>query len=128
MPSNQPEAPIPENWRKSVLGILRTGMFGRQIRSTIRVMEDWQADSLGAFPTDVRYPLIEALSKSDVIGKLEPDQPEPGVTYAFWMHHLCGEGDARQKRKFFAKICLFHDRITLKILSAHLPNWGDEHL
>jgi hypothetical protein len=125
MASKQPEGPIPEEWRKAVLRILQNGRFGREIQAPKRVFADWEADSLGAFPTDVRYPLIDALSNAPVTGKLEPDQPEPGVTYAFWMHHLCCD---EEKRKFYAKICLFHDKVTIKLLSAHLPDKGPQSL
>ena len=119
------ETPIPEEWRKSVLQILRNGQFGREIRAPKRVFEDWEADSLGAFPFQVREPLIDALSREGVIGKLKPNQPEPGITYAFWMHYTCSNDE---QRKFYAKICLFGDQLTLKILSAHLPNKGDQCL
>lgn len=125
MPTEQPEAPIPEHWRKKVLGILQTGTFGRSIRTTFRATQDWESDSLGAFSFEVRTPLIGALSKPGVIGKLEPNQPEPGVTYAFWMHHRRSDGE---NAKFYAKVCLFNDQVTIKILSSHLPDKGDEHL
>lgn len=119
------ETPIPEEWRNLVLRILRNGRFGREIQAPKRVFEDWEADSLGAFAFQVRDPLIDALSREGVIGKLEPNQPEPGITYAFWMYYTCGNDE---RRKFYAKICLFSDQVTLKILSAHLPNRGDQCL
>jgi len=119
-PSNEP---IPEDWRSNVLRILKEGKFGREIQVPRRVQSDWEADSLGAFPTDVRYALSDALSRSGVIGKLIPDQPEPGVTYAFWMFYRCMSGE---NRKFYAKICLHHGNVTIKILSAHLPDKGNE--
>src|SRR5438093_603359 len=119
------EGPIPDDWRNPVLRILRNGQFGREIQAPKRVFEDWEADSLGAFPFEVRDPLIDALSRDGVVGRLEPNQPEPGTTYAFWMYHTCGNGE---RRKFYAKICLFNDQVTLKILSAHLPDKGDQFL
>jgi hypothetical protein len=115
--------PIPEEWRKAVLRILQNGKFGREILLTYRAFADWEADSLGAFQFELREPLISALAKPGVVGKLIPDQPEPGQTYAFWMHHRCANGEIR---KFYAKVCLRRDRISIKILSAHLPDKGDE--
>lgn len=115
--------PIPEDWRVAVLRILKEGKFGREIQVSRRSRMDWVADSLGAFETEVRYALIDALTSSGVIGKYIPDQPEPGETYAFWMFFQCSNGE---NRKFFAKVCLHHGRVTLKILSAHLPDKGDE--
>ena len=108
--------------RTTVLHILKEGRFGREIQAPRGTIARWEADSLGAFPTDVRYPLIDALSQADVTGKHIPDQPEPGETYAFWMFYQCGNGE---NRKFYAKICLFRDKVTIKVLSAHIPNKGD---
>ena len=59
-----------------------------------------------------------------VIGKLEPNQPEPGVTYAFWFYFKVGDG----LRKFYGKICLYNDKVKLKLLSARLPDKGEEFL
>ena len=118
----QPD-PIPDAWRKAVLRILEKGEFGREIQVPRRTYADWEADSLGAFPTEVRYPLIDALSKRGALGKLIPEQPEPGVTYAFWMHHRCSNNE---NRKFYAKVCLHRGNVTIKVLSAHLPDKGDE--
>ena len=110
--------PIPEGWRKIVLRILENGKFGKEIQVPVRTIRDWEAGSLGAFPTDVRYPLIAALSRPGVIGKAIPNQPEPGDTYAFWMYY--------ESRKFYAKVCLHRGNVTIKILSAHIPDKGDE--
>ena len=121
MPS-QP-GPIPEAWRKAVLRILETGKFGHQIQLPRRTGADWQAGSLGSFLWDLRNPLIDALAKRGVIGKHIPDQPEPGETYAFWMYYQCANGE---NRKFYAKVCLHRGNVTIKVLSAHLPDKGDE--
>jgi hypothetical protein len=121
----QMEAPIPQEWLKPVLRILRDGKFGREILYPERVRNDWDAHTLGtAFLWDVREPLIQALSMPGVIGKLEPDQPEPGVTYAFWFHFKVGE----KIRRFYGKICLYNDKVKIKLLSAHLPDKGEEYL
>ena len=109
--------PLPETWRKEVLRILEKGRFGRDIQVPKRTFDDWQADSLGAFPFEMHSPLVAALSQRGVTGKHIPNQPEPGETYAFWMYY--------RSRRFYAKICLHPGRVTIKILSAHLPDKGD---
>ncbi len=114
------EAPIPETWIKPVVRILQNGTIAREILVPERVRRDWDAGSLGAFLWDVREPLIKALSISGVTGKLIMDQPEPGETYAFWFLY--------DSRKFYGKICLYNDKIKLKLLSAHRPDKGEDHL
>jgi hypothetical protein len=119
------EAPIPEEWLKPVLRILGEGKFGRDILIPERVRIEWDAHTLGnAFLWDVREPLIQALSTPGVRGKIEPGQPEPGVTYAFWFYFKVSD----QTRKFYGKICLYNDKVKIKLLSAHLPDKGEEHL
>jgi len=119
------EAPIPQEWLEPVLRISRQGIFGREIQVSTRVQNDWDAGTLGtAFLWDVREPLICALSAPGVTGVLKPDQPEPGVTYAFWFFFKVSD----RLRKFYGKICLHHDKVTIKLLSAHLPDRGEEHL
>ena len=110
--------PIPEPWCKDVRSILAQGTLGREIGCTRRVQMDWEADSLGAFLVDVLDPIMAALSKPGVRGKLISGQPEPGETYAFGMCY--------DNRRFYAKICLHPGRVTLLLLSAHLPNTNDE--
>jgi hypothetical protein len=115
------EAPIPTDWLQPVLAILRSGVFGREIQCPITAQKRWDADTFGAaFLGDVREPLIAALSVPGVAGKHIADQPEPGVTYAFWFFY--------NNRKFYGKICLYENKIKLKLLSAHRPNKGEEFL
>ena len=115
------EAPIPEDWLKPVLRILQNGRFQHEILLTKTVQDRWDADTLGvAFIWDVREPLITALSVPGVIGKRIVDQPEPGVTYAFWFIF--------RNRKFYGKICLYGNKLKIKLLSAHLPDHGEHHL
>ena len=115
------EAPIPDDWIQPVLKILRVGAFGREIELTKTVQNRWDADTFGvAFIGDVREPLISALSVPGVIGRQIVDQPEPGVTYAFWFHY--------NSRKFYGKICLYNNKVKLKLLSAHRPDKGEEFL
>lgn len=119
------EAPIPQDWVNAVVRILRNGKFERDIICPRRMQDEWDAQTLGtAFLSDVREPLIQALVVPNVIGKLIPDQPEPGVTYAFWFFYKVGD----ENKKFYGKICLFDNKVKIKLLSAHLPNWGDERL
>ncbi|HEX3624304.1 MAG TPA: hypothetical protein VH280_02655 [Verrucomicrobiae bacterium] len=118
------ETEIPQDWLVPVLRILRDGRFEKEILVPTRVWNDWEADSLGAFLYDVREPLIAALSAPNVIGKLIANQPEPGVTYAFWFFYRAAD----TTRKFYGKICLYDNKIKIKLLSAHLPNFSSERL
>lgn len=119
------EAPIPQEWLDAVLQVLRNGRFAHEILLTKRVYDDWDAGTLGtAFIWDVREPMIQALSIPGVVGKLIPDQPEPGVTHAFWFYFKVGPA----LRKFYGKICLYNGKIKIKLLSAHLPDRGEEFL
>jgi len=115
------EAPIPSDWIQSVLKILRSGKFGREIVLTKTVYNRWDADTLGAaFIEDVRDPLIASLSATGVTGSHIAGQQEPGVTYAFWFIY--------NNRKFYGKICLYNDKARLKLLSAHRPDRGEDFL
>ena len=119
------ETPIPQVWLEPVLRILREGKFVRDILVPERVRNDWDAGSLGtAFLWDLREPIIQALSAEGVIGKHQPDQPEPGETYAFWFHYRVAGRD----RKFYGKICLYPDKVRIKLISAHLPDKGEKFL
>ena len=81
------ETQIPNDWLSPVLRILGNGRFEKDILVPTRVQDEWDAQSLGAFLFDLREPLIAALRVPGVIGKLIPDQPEPGITYAFWFYY-----------------------------------------
>lgn len=119
------ETQIPHDWLEPVLKLLRVGRFEKDILVPRRVQQDWDADTLGAaFISDLREPLIAALSVANVSGKLIGDQPEPGVTYAFWFHYKRSDG----MKKFYGKICFHNNKVTIKVLSAHLPNKGNEQL
>lgn len=117
------EEPIPKKeWLEPVVQLLRTGQFGRDKEIDIppTTYIRWQGDSFGAWDYELRDDLIDALTKPLVMGKHVPDQPEMGVTYAFWFFH--------HRKQFYGKICLLNNRIQIKILSAHLPNKGIERL
>jgi hypothetical protein len=118
------ETQIPTDWLTPVLRILRDGKFEKDILVPTRVQNEWDAQSLGAFLYELRDPLIAALIVTNVIGKLIVDQPEPGLTYAFWFYYKRSDGI----RKFYGKICLYDNKVKIKLLSAHLPNFGEEQL
>ena len=118
------ETQIPRDWLAPVVRILRDGQFEKDILVPRRVQDEWDAHSLGAFLWDIRQPLIDALSVPHVKGKLVEGQPEPGVTYAFWFYYRTGIG----LRKLYGKMCLYDKKIKIKLLSAHLPNFGEERL
>ena len=119
------ESPIPDDWRISVLQILRKGRFERDIIYPKGVFARWDADTLGnAWREEVRQPLIDALNVEGVIGMIEPRILEPGVSYAFWFHFKVGD----HMKKFYGKICLFDNKTQIKLLSTHLPDKGQERL
>jgi hypothetical protein len=120
------ESPIPDEWRIPVLRILQNGKFGRDIIWPIGVSDRWDADTLGQcdLREQVREPLIDALSVKGVIGMLESRIHEPGTSYAFWFSFKVGD----HMRKFYGKICLFDNKVKIKLLSTHLPDKGQERL
>jgi hypothetical protein len=116
------EEPIPRDWLEPVVRFLRTGQVGRDKEIDIprTTYTRWQSDSFGAWDYELKDGLIEALERPSIQGKHVPDQPEIGVTYAFWFFH--------KRRQFYGKICLLDSKIQRKVLSAHLPDKGIEHL
>jgi hypothetical protein len=115
------EERIPDDWVTTVCRILRTGSPGREIVTTLRVFTDWQAACPSAFPCDLVRAFLTALEKKGVTGK-RVDQPESGVTYAFWFYY---EEEEDEPRKLYGKICLKPDSKHVKLLSAHVPLRGD---
>ena len=113
------EAPIPEEWINAVVIILNAE-DRKRIEITQRALLDWSATFPNAFTYELYDAISDALTTQDVVGKLVANQPEQGVTYAFWFFH--------EKRKLYGKICLRPNKLIIKILSAHRPLQGENHL
>jgi hypothetical protein len=116
------EEQIPTGWLEPVIRFLSDGRVGKDKEIDIppTTYIRWQSDSFGAWEYELREDLIDALTKPAVMGKYVPDQPEDGVTYAFWFFH--------KRRQFYGKICLLNNQIQIKVLSAHLPDRGTDRL
>jgi hypothetical protein len=116
------EERIPPEWRDTVCRILETGTLGKEIVTTTRIFNDWQDAFPAAFLSDLVQAMKAALTGETVLGK-RIDQPESGITYAFWFYYDDIEGE---RRKMYGKICLKPDNKHAKLLSAHVPLRGDE--
>jgi hypothetical protein len=113
------EVQIPTEWLNPVVAVLDGG-DRKCVEITNRARLDWEATFPSAFLGDLLDALLDALSEPGVIGRHIVNQPEPGVTYAFWFYH--------QRRKLYGKICLRPNQLEIKILSAHRPLKGDDSL
>lgn len=109
---------IPDEWKKSVLKILRKGDLDQiEIRETSARIP---FDSLfpGAFSYEMFNAFEEGLSDEGIQGKQIYDMDEEGTTWAFIFKH--------RKQKIFGKICLTPKNELIIIYSAHAPRKGDK--
>lgn len=104
--------PIPDKWRKTVCGILRSGDRER-IDLKKRALDEWNAVTNHAFLYELYNALEDALIDASIVGKYH-EMDEPGETYAFYFF--------RDGIKLYSKICLCPDGTLIIIYSAHLPN------
>lgn len=109
--------PIPADWRKAVIKVLRCGEKTR-IKSTEESDHDWAS----TFPESWFYERPEAMAKAleidGVIGKHVTDMDPPCDAYAFWFHH--------GKRRMFGKIGLLSNGDIIIIFSSHRPRKGNK--
>jgi hypothetical protein len=113
------EVLIPEEWKRVVVGILRSGDAARILmRESARLA--WEATFPCAWNYDLYGAITAALSDARVTGRHIKDMDEPGETYSFWFYY---EG-----RKLYGKICLTPSQEILILYSAHPPRKGDEKL
>jgi hypothetical protein len=111
------DEPIPEQWRKSVLEILRTG-DSAQILLTRRARLEWEA----LFPDQTfSYEIYDAfkaaLGTPSIQGKKVTGMDEAGEVWAFFFDH--------QGKRVYGKINLCSDGKVIIIYSAHIPLKGD---
>lgn len=82
-------------------------------------MQRWNADSLGAFPSDAYDPITDALSVPGVLGNETTSYPGQKATYEFFFRYRPENGG--QPKTMYGKIALLQDGIRILILSAHNP-------
>jgi hypothetical protein len=63
--------------------------------------------------------MVKALSVPGVKG-VKIELREKGETYAFWYFY--------DNRQFYGKVCLRADKVSIKLVSAHLPEKGTTRL
>ncbi|MFC4994456.1 hypothetical protein [Rubritalea tangerina] len=122
-PKQNTEQPIPPEWRTKVCSILRTGRDDKEVIYDPRASREWSATFPLAWSYNLKDAQRQALEVSgDVIGKkVHLDwQPEGSETWAFWFYH--------DGKKLYGKVTLLPDNKVIVIVSAHLPNKGDDHL
>jgi hypothetical protein len=111
------DEPIPDHWRVSVLGILRTG-DSAQILLTRRARLEWGA----LFPNqtfgyEIYDAFAAALANPSLQGKQESGMDESGEVWAFIFHH--------DGQPVYGKINLCPDGKIIIIYSAHIPLKGN---
>lgn len=109
------EATIPEHWIKTVMQILDTGGIDREIQVTVRARQNWE-ETTNLWGFDLVDAIKSALTSRGT-GKFIEAMHGDGETYAFWIFN--------KKQKLYAKLCLLKGRVSVRIISAHLPNNGD---
>ena len=114
MPLPSP-APIPEQWRRDVIAILRTG-DPNNIEWTFRARSDWSIFGL----THQAYEhLIQTLSTPALLGREVLFMDEQAEVWEFLCRHPFGV-----ETPLYAKIGLKADRIRIKIFSTHIDHSG----
>jgi hypothetical protein len=103
---------IPEAWRKTVCGILKSGDRSR-IELKRRALNEWNAATNHTFLYELYSAIEDALNDTGIEGKKHV-MDEPGETYAFFFMH--------ERQRMYSKICLCPDGTVIIVYSAHLPN------
>lgn len=116
---NERECPIPGEWRKSVIGALRSG-DGARVLSKNQADRDWGAAFPNAWEYERSHAMAQALSVDGITGRHILDMVPNCDTYEFWF-----EFDAR---RVLGKIGLLPDGRVIIIFSSHIPRKGDQHL
>ncbi len=108
---------IPATWRQSVCVALAER--GNCVQLTVRARHEWESAFPNAFEYELYAVLEETLASATLQGRrVEGMRPE-GETYEFFFEF---EG-----RKVYGKINLLApERRIVLIISAHIPNKGDE--
>jgi hypothetical protein len=109
-------APIPEEWKRSVLAILKAG-HAKRIEVRLRAVLDFQAMFPGAFMYEIYKAFIDALSEPGLEGRRVQGMEPDGETYEFIFRH--------RKNVLYGKICLTMDGRLVVIFSAHRPLKGE---
>lgn len=107
---------IPDDWKESVVRILREG-DDRNVLWTKQAFLDWRAATLSQFRYEAYDAIAEALAEAKICGK-KVNLPEDGETYAFFFRYA--------ERILYAKICLRSSKVSIKIISTHTPRKGDQ--
>lgn len=103
--------PIPEDWRKVVVRILRTS-DSRLIQWTRPARQRWDDDTCGDAQDYQAYDaMIAALQSDDVTGNETTSYPGQEATYEFLFSF--------QTRPMYGKVALYENRLHILILSAH---------
>src|SRR5688572_5500161 len=104
-------APIPEDWRKDVIRILRSN-DSRLIEWTTPARQRWEDDTFGNAQEYEAYDaMIAALQRDDVTGNETTSYPGQTGTYEFLFHF--------GRELMYGKIALCDGRLQILILSAH---------
>lgn len=110
------EAQIPDDWKRDVCTVLRSGCNIHIVETTAR--RTWEA----AFPNDTKFDLFDTLvgglAPAGLMGRPITNMRESGEVYEFRF--------SRDARDFIGKINLCPGRKELIIYSAHISLKGDK--
>ena len=104
---------IPEQWRKEVCAILRSGDTGTLIGWTLDAQRRYQALPGACWPYEVYQPFIDFLSSPNPMGCHPTMDTPPGETYDFFFNF--------KGQRLYGKILLRTCRKRIMIFSAHTP-------
>jgi len=113
------ECRIPEAWRNSVIGALKSGDKLRVIRKAY-AQHGWFSKFPDSWEHQWDNALIVALSNNDVIGLHITDMEPPCDAYAFWFTF--------DEVKLYGKVGLLPDGHVIIIFSSHQPRKGEDKL
>ncbi|MFO7535359.1 MAG: hypothetical protein R6X19_06715 [Kiritimatiellia bacterium] len=110
-------APIPGEWKRAVLAILKEG-HSKRIEVRLQAVKDFQALFPGAFTYEIYDAFSEGLNRPDLEGNRVYGMVPKGETYEFIFNH--------RKKDLYGKVCLTTDGRVVVVFSAHEPRKGSK--
>ena len=109
--------PIPEEWRKRVVAVLRGRVPGATFEVVLTARRNWKDTFAGAFDHELPDAIARWLSQAYVEGQQVFGMTPPGTVYEFFFFH--------ESTKLYGKVGLHTDNTVVIIFSAHVPRKGD---
>ena len=111
------EQPIPLEWRKAVITVLRSGDENRiQVKNQAR--RDWESTFPNTWPYHRAEAIVRALEVDGIYGRHILDMVPSCDAYEFWFFF--------DERKILGKIGLLPSGNLIIIFSSHIPRKGEK--